>query len=343
MKSNNSVAINPFFSICIPVYNGEKFLVECIDSALNQTFKNFEIILLDDHSSDNSFAICQDYEKTYQSIRAIRNEKNFGLVNNLNKAINLAKGDWVKILLQDDLLHNECLTQIYPLTKEHVFIWNKRSFIIEENANSRIIDLFTSQLITDFSNKNKSRYFTKEELSNLYLDNCFFNYFGEPTNVAFKKDIVLSYGFYDVKFKQLLDYEFCIRVTSNTGGYYINNDLSYFRIHSGATSNKNLLNATFMSSIYEYIMISNKTFFNNYYKSFRSSIKTHRMIMSNLILNKAAAHQFNYFDFNTKIRVMISVSRMNFVNTISILLLFIYISTIAPLRRFFLNSKPIIN
>ena len=84
---------NLHFSICIPIYNGEKYLRECIDSALNQTYKNFEIILLDDLSNDNSFSICNEYKKRYTCIKVIQNEKNLGLVGNLNAAINLAQAE----------------------------------------------------------------------------------------------------------------------------------------------------------------------------------------------------------------------------------------------------------
>jgi len=69
-----------FFSIIIPVFNSQKYLKKCLSSVLNQKFKNYEILIIDDHSSDNSKKICKDFLiKNKNIVRLISNPKNLGV------------------------------------------------------------------------------------------------------------------------------------------------------------------------------------------------------------------------------------------------------------------------
>ena len=89
-------------SVLMTVYNSEKFLKESIMSVLNQTFSDFEFIIINDGSSDRSLEIIQDFEKQDKRIRVI-NKKNTGVTNSLNFGVFLAKGDWIARIDADDL------------------------------------------------------------------------------------------------------------------------------------------------------------------------------------------------------------------------------------------------
>jgi glycosyltransferase involved in cell wall biosynthesis len=85
------------------VYNAEKYLKEAIESILNQTYQDFEFIIVNDCSTDRSGVILNDYEKRYSSITLINNQENIGLTKNLNSAIALSKGEYIARMDADDI------------------------------------------------------------------------------------------------------------------------------------------------------------------------------------------------------------------------------------------------
>ena len=95
-------------SIGIPVYNVEKYLRECLDSITNQTFKNFEAIIVDDGSTDNSFVICQEYVAKDNRFKLIHQE-NKGLAGARNTCLKYMKGEYVTWVDSDDVVDNNYL------------------------------------------------------------------------------------------------------------------------------------------------------------------------------------------------------------------------------------------
>lgn len=92
----------PLISVAMPVYNGEKYLAEAIDSILAQTFVDFELIIIDDGSTDNSLSVLQAYQKRDSRIQLVSRE-NKNLVATLNEIIDLARGKWIARMDQDDI------------------------------------------------------------------------------------------------------------------------------------------------------------------------------------------------------------------------------------------------
>ena len=88
--------MNPLISVIVPVYNVEKYLNRCIDSILNQTFKQIEIILVDDGSTDNSPIICDEYCDRYENIKVIHKENN-RVAAARNDGIKIATGKYMMI------------------------------------------------------------------------------------------------------------------------------------------------------------------------------------------------------------------------------------------------------
>jgi glycosyltransferase involved in cell wall biosynthesis len=97
----------PLVSVGIPTYNGAKHLRESIESVLAQTFKDFELVLIDDLSHDETWAIAQEYSRQDPRISAVRNSKTLGLVGNFNRCIELTKGRYVCVWHQDDVMRPE--------------------------------------------------------------------------------------------------------------------------------------------------------------------------------------------------------------------------------------------
>lgn len=108
----------PKISVIVPVYNVEKYLHECVDSILAQTFTDFELILINDGSQDNSGAICDGYASKDSRITVIHQE-NQGQAVARNNAIAIAKGDWIHFVDSDDLIHAQMLEILYSAVDEN--------------------------------------------------------------------------------------------------------------------------------------------------------------------------------------------------------------------------------
>lgn len=102
----------PKISIIVPVYNVEKYLKDCIESILNQTFKDFELILVNDGSTDNSLEICKYYKKIDSRILII-DKNNGGLSSARNAGLGIAKGDYIAFVDSDDYIHPQMYEILY--------------------------------------------------------------------------------------------------------------------------------------------------------------------------------------------------------------------------------------
>lgn len=97
-------------SIIIPMYNASIFLQDTIDSCLAQKYKDKEIILIDDCSSDNTYNIAVGYENKTSGIKVLKNDKNQGLIKTINAALDYITGEFVLVLGNDDILSDQHLT-----------------------------------------------------------------------------------------------------------------------------------------------------------------------------------------------------------------------------------------
>ena len=129
--------MEPLVSIVTPNYNCEKYISETINSVLNQTYKNWEMIIVDDCSSDNSIKIIEDYIKKDSRIKLIKMKKNSGAALCRNKAIEVSNGKYLAYLDSDDLwLEKKLEKQISYMEKENVdFTYSEYSHI-DENGDS---------------------------------------------------------------------------------------------------------------------------------------------------------------------------------------------------------------
>lgn len=143
-------------SIVIPVYNVEKYLLECIESIVNQRYKNYEIILVDDGSCDRCPKICDFYSKKYSNIKTVH-IKNAGLGNARNIGIKESKGKYVSFVDADDFIKKESLLNIMNKIKKmnatDMFLMN--GVKIYENYKQKSIDSQLSEY--DFNKLNNKK------------------------------------------------------------------------------------------------------------------------------------------------------------------------------------------
>lgn len=159
---NNSTISEPLISIIVPVYNVELYLSRCIDSIINQSYKNLEIILVDDGSADNCGTICDDYAKKDGRIKVIH-KKNGGQAEARNKGIKLANGEYISFVDSDDYippdaykdLINYCIdsdmaqgtfSSVSPIRTKH---WDRiKECICLTTANAMFNKYYKDKLIT---------------------------------------------------------------------------------------------------------------------------------------------------------------------------------------------------
>ena len=115
-------------SVVMPVYNGEKYIKKSIESILNQTYSNLELIIVNDFSNDSTLEIILQFIKKDHRIKLISNDRNLGLTKSLIKAIKLSKGE---IIMRQDV--DEC-SDIYRIEKQ-LKIMNKYNNIILNEQN----------------------------------------------------------------------------------------------------------------------------------------------------------------------------------------------------------------
>jgi glycosyltransferase involved in cell wall biosynthesis len=106
---------SPLVSVLVPVYNREHYIEECIQSALSQDYENIEVVVVDNCSNDNTFELCCKLAKGDARLRVYQNIENIGPVRNWMRCVELANGEYSKILFSDDLLLDGCLSRMMGL------------------------------------------------------------------------------------------------------------------------------------------------------------------------------------------------------------------------------------
>lgn len=139
--------MNPLISVIIPIYNVEKYLARCVDSIVNQTYKNLEIILVDDGSPDRCPQMCDDYAKKNSRIKVVH-KKNGGLSDARNAGIAVATGEYISFIDSDDWIDLETYDLVLEkmlATNSQIGAFNLKSvsdsnFKTEYNENYIVID-----------------------------------------------------------------------------------------------------------------------------------------------------------------------------------------------------------
>jgi len=208
-------------SVIMPVYNTEKYLSKSIDSILNQSFRDFEFIIIDDCSTDNSYKICQEYSKKDYRIKLYRNETNMWISVTRNRLINLSKTNYIASQDSDDISELNRLELEYCFLKNNLHYWvvSWNNIIIDEENN--II------WYRKYSDDIKNIILKKSPIS-------------QPSSM-FRKNIFLDVWWYDNKLNYWEDYDLWLKIFCKW--YKIKNleeNLLKYRIRDWQTKSKKL-------------------------------------------------------------------------------------------------------
>ena len=212
-------------SIIIPCFNVEDFIVESIYSVINQSVAGFEILCLDDASTDNTYIKLMELKLIDDRIKVYRNELNLGLIGTLNRLIELSSGDVLIRMDPDDISSENRVSSLIDVMRE-------TGADVVGSAYT-IIDAEGAEL------NNSALYLPKHSNSIKYT--CAFNSPLPHATVAYKKNFAKTYG-YEHNCFAAEDFDLWVRaVNANSELVYLNipESLYFYRMHTASTSNKN--------------------------------------------------------------------------------------------------------
>lgn len=225
-------------SICIPTYNGAEFLDACLDSARAQTHRDLEILVVDDCSSDDTLAVADRHARQDPRITVSRNPRNLGLVGNWNRCIELARGDWIKFLFQDDLLHPQCVEKLLAegLAQGRLLVACDREFLFDDSIGQDLRSVYARNRLQVNTFLAPARGASAAAYARNIVQRLRSNFVGEPTVTLIHRRAFENFGPFHPDLAQICDVEYWARVAGQAGIAYVPEALATFRAHAGGTS-----------------------------------------------------------------------------------------------------------
>jgi glycosyltransferase involved in cell wall biosynthesis len=250
----------PLFSICIPTYNGEAFIAETLKSVFSQDFPDYELIICDDCSKDNTVSLTNKLVEGRSNVKCFVNEKNLGLVENWNKCVSLSSGKYIKFLFQDDHLLSGALKYTSEVIQKHQpsFLTSKRKFTLPANVSEETANYYNVYL-QKFENElgiKEDTFVNFQEIAKLVAAYIGINFIGEPSVFVFKRELFEKIGKFDKRYEQLCDLEFALRAIAGSELFYMNFLTCDFMIHDGSTTVTNINTKYFELEYFDYIKLS---------------------------------------------------------------------------------------
>jgi len=212
-------------SVIMPCYNHGRFLADSIGSILNQTHRDFELIVVDDRSTDNSVEVMRFFAQKDPRVKVIQHAANSGLSRSRNDAISAATGEWIAFCDADDLWAKEKLASQLEMLRQNpeCAVAYSESVIVDENSNltgQKFTDLFPLPL---------------QPSGSLFEVLCVRNFINVPSAILHKeragKDV-----FFDEQIELVNDWWYWIRLSKKHRFLYSDRPLAKYRVHSTSTN-----------------------------------------------------------------------------------------------------------
>lgn len=211
----------PRVSICLPTYNYAQFLPRAVESVLAQTFTDFELLVFDDASSDNTVEVMQPYLDDPR-VELVVQETNQGLFANFNQSAERARGEFIKYLCADDFLDERFLERLLPLMEDpDVEIATCANWLIDGSDN------LTGEQIAPFGPGGRVPAETAaRELAEWH------NVVGMPTNTIVRRETLTAVGGFDARFAPAADIHLWLKLLAHGDLAWSPERLCFIRIHS---------------------------------------------------------------------------------------------------------------
>jgi glycosyltransferase involved in cell wall biosynthesis len=229
----------PRISVCLPTYNGAKYLKTAVDSVLSQTFRDLELIICDDRSTDTTQEIAKTFAAQDNRVKFNVNAKRLGLFENYNECLSRAHGEFIKPFAQDDLLDPSILEQMIQAYSSHngiALVASARKWIDAQGRETKRIVRFPSGTVL-----------AGEEVIMAHLIGLS-NWIGEPSAVMFPATLIGDK--FDTSFYHYGDIEYWFRILEHGSLLYLGEPLCSFRRHKESSTNANLAGLYFAADIF---------------------------------------------------------------------------------------------
>lgn len=218
-------------SVIIPCYNAEKTIKKCLDSIVNQTEKNIEIILIDDGSTDKTFKICSEYQKKDDRIRFYK-KNNTGVSDTRNYGIEVATGDYITFVDSDDYILNDTYSKIMLILQKKAYDFIRYNFKFDSDLKNKLN--YHDKINGDISN------IASDELLKYFI--CDLNSYPTYTPLLIiKKEIIKKLKF-DTNFSYLEDQDFYIQLINITCNGYLYDLKNYVVTINDSSASRNISN-----------------------------------------------------------------------------------------------------
>lgn len=295
-------------SVIVPVYNSEKTLKHCLDSIIDQTYKNIEIIIVNDGSTDNSETICKEYQNKDRRIKYIY-QNNSGVSNARNNGIKYSNGQYVSFVDSDDYISPDMIFKMYKaLKKEKVDVIRCKAIRLESNnmqTPESLYELENKKITSNEITKNVILHFiTDEKTIGSYVWVLLIN-----------KEIIMEFN---EKLYFMEDTDFFIKLLLNINSIYFLNEALYFYNYNTESISKNKNNS--VSNIYGILDAAEsiKTFLITKNINIDDILKRFNNNIFNLIFSKMKLYSDNIFKECLNLRRIFKDNRLkSIVNNMS--------------------------
>ena len=294
---------SPKVSVIMPAFNAGKTIKDAVESVKDQSFDDWELIVIDDGSTDDTAAIAQGYTTSDNRIKLLKLEENGGLPNARNKGCLQACGEYIAFLDSDDLWHKD------KLKKQ-----------IQFHSNNPDIEISHTNFIAFDDTKFYTRPFRRfidlnEKVSgDLYPNICYKNSIGVLT-VMVSKELLLHVNMFDTNLWTMEDQDLWIRIARKKKAFgYINEILAYYRISAGGISKRTgrykKAYKFFLKKILNENSLSKKILLGNYYRHFGTVYfkRSQHRLAKLYFLKSLKFYQFSLFNISTLLYLLYNSS-----------------------------------
>src|SRR5690606_35846797 len=224
----------PLVTICVPTYNGSRYLSVALDSAVNQSYPHIEIVISDDNSTDSTVEIANSYKSRSRFPITIVSNRRSTIGANWNNSVRHAKGSYIKFLFQDDTLDPDCISQMMQAALQNPnigLVFCRRRFIYDHLDDQKEKWLSTYRHVHKSWGSLKPVQPGRQLLKDPGLLQVPRNKIGEPPVVLLNKKVFETVGYFSTELHQALDYEFWYRVCTQFDVAFVDKELVSFRLH----------------------------------------------------------------------------------------------------------------
>ena len=230
--SATNARVGPLVSVVTPVYNGADYLAECMESVLAQTYSNWEYIVVNNHSTDRTLEIAEEYAKKDRRIRLYSNDSLLPVIANHNRAFGLISktSKYCKVVCADDWIFPECLSRMVDVAEENPNVGIVGSYQLSGNGPDwRAWRVRWAEL------PYPSKVVKGQDLCRLQLLGGPY-VFGSPTSLLYRSDLVRAQVEFFPNSTPLADMSACYNSLVDTDFGFVHQVLSYERIHDQTMS-----------------------------------------------------------------------------------------------------------